>query len=219
MSERTRDLITIAGFALSVGVVIAGIAFWAGGLDRIVRERVAENASDTVEVALREVREAVDEAIQDLTQPPIGTIVAFYGTSTVPDGWALCAGQDVPSPNNLPPEFDANPEQPGRQLPNLTGRFIRGTTSPVLVVGGNEGHAHQWARRGAGQQSDDWYSYLDDSGGEEVVDTWTRAGRGLDSGGGNDTYPLIAEAGSTLFTSPEGHLPPFAELRFIMRIR
>ena len=219
MNETTRDRVAIASLILSTSVVIASVAFWAGGLDRLVRERVAERTSDTVEVAIRSVREAADEAARGFVPPPIGTIVAFYGSSAIPDGWALCAGQDVPSPNNLPPEFDADNERPGQQLPNLTGRFIRGSTSPVLAEGGEQAHAHNWARRGSGREQGAWYSYLEERGQEARVDTWTADGDGLDSRGGNDTYPFIANAGDTLYTSMEGSLPPYTELRFIIRIR
>ena len=149
--------------------------------------------------------------------PPVGTIVAFYGPDdAIPDGWELCAGQPLPEMHSLPPGFDADSETPGQQLPDLTGRFLRGATGSLLEEGGSETHAHKWVRRGANQQLGTWYSYLDDMGAREVsVGSWNN---GI-SNDGSGTYPFITDPGNTLFTSGANHLPPYTDLRFIIRIR
>ena len=149
--------------------------------------------------------------------PPIGTVVAFYGPDdAIPEGWELCSGQPLPERNGLPPGFDADTEEPGQQLPDLRGRFIRGATGALLEEGGRAEHAHKWVRRGANEQEGTWHSYIDELGAREVpVDSWNN-GIGRD---GSGTYPFIADPGSTLYTAGTNHLPPYTDLRFIIRIR
>lgn len=132
--------------------------------------------------------------------PPIGTIVAYHGlVNDIPDGWALCDGSTLPD---------------GTELPDLTGRFIRGTTAAGLQSGGSATHAHRWAERGSRDLPGQWYSYLGEGGDLEVVDNWNN-GIGNDGEG----FPLLVDKETRLFTSTEEALPPYVELRFIMRVR
>ena len=138
--------------------------------------------------------------------PPIGTIVAFGGpVEDIPRGWVPCDGLAV-LPN-------------GERVPDLTGRFLMGTMAAGLEPGGDVEHAHKWVRRGSGDQEGEWYSYTDVTGPEREVDTWTPGGDGISSRGGNDTYPFIAAAGRTLYTSRESNLPPHVAVRYIIRVR
>lgn len=138
--------------------------------------------------------------------PPIGTIVAFSGAvEDIPRGWVPCDGLAV-LPN-------------GERVPDLTGRFLMGTMAAGLEPAGEAEHAHQWVRRGSGDQVGEWYSYTDVAGPEQEVDTWTPQGRGLDGTGGNHTYPFISAPGSTLYTSRESNLPPHVAVRYIIRVR
>ena len=109
MSQRTRDVISVASLTLSVIIAITGVAFWAGSIDGIVRNKVSEVEADEEEGA-RNVTDRIVEEVKDRLSihnlhPPLGTIVAYAGRGSIPDGWALCAGQEIPTPNDLPPEF------------------------------------------------------------------------------------------------------------------
>ena len=189
------------------------MAFWAGRIDGIVRTKISEVKTDEREgvrnVTDRIVEEVKDRLSMDEVHPPLGTIVAYAGTGRIPDGWALCAGQEIPTPNDLPPEF-------GTTMPDLAGRFLQGATDPVLAEGGTATHAHQWVRRGTGRQEGDWYSYRDRGGTREVeVDNWEN---GIHNDGSGE-YPFLIKPGDTLYTSGESNLPPYVAIRYIMRIR
>ena len=153
---------------------------------------------------------------------PVGTIVAYFGSDNrIPTGWVLCDGQ--PAPENSVLDLDANGSIEGNQLPDLRGRFIRGSFDPLqpgnLVVGGSDttdlSHAHRWASF----ESDEWYSYIDRNNDFGKVDNWDD---GIHNHGEGD-YPLLIDNGRSLYTervgnTNESNLPSYAELRFIIRV-
>ena len=93
---------------------------------------------------------------------PIGTIVAFFGLDAdIPKGWIVCDGQTIPENSHL--SIDANAEEGGKQVPDLRGKFVRGTETPLdgiqLLTGGEDNitinHSHVWGEFHAKK----WYSY------------------------------------------------------------
>lgn len=156
------------------------------------------------------------------TDVPIGTIVAFFGRDRdIPKGWVLCNGQDIPK--GSPINIDANKEELGNQVPDLTHKFIRGSQhslDPKYVENGGTDtislkHTHLWAHF----KSNHWFSY-DGSDTFTRVDNWSN-GIG-NAGKGN--FPLLVRSNTRLFTQEEGServstLPSFVELRFIIKVR
>ena len=154
---------------------------------------------------------------------PVGTVVAFLGPDNrIPTGWALLDGQQAPENSAL--GFDADPEIEGEQLPDLRGKFIRGSADPLqpgnLVRGGNDitdlSHSHRWARF---QSDEEWYSYTNRDNRFASVDNWNN---GIDDEG-RGVHPLLVEEGTNLYTERvgnalESNLPSHVELRWIVRI-
>ena len=153
---------------------------------------------------------------------PVGTIVAFFGRdSDLPKGWTLCDGRDNPQASLI--TVDADAEKGGIQLPDLRGRFVRGTEAPLdgvhLSTGGEDGisfnHSHVWSTF----QARKWYSY-DGAGNRFRVDDW-------DNGIGNQNkgnYPLVTsnarntDLHTDLRDKTWDNRPAYAELRYIIRI-
>ena len=154
---------------------------------------------------------------------PVGAIVAFFGPDNrIPTGWALLNGQLAPENSQL--GFDADSAVVGEQLPDLRGRFIRGSADPLqpnhLAMGGNDNtdwsHAHRWARF---DSDEDWHSYKNRNGNLTNVDNWNN---GIDDDG-RGVYPLLVEEGTSLYTerlgnAEESNLPSYVELRWIIRV-
>ena len=167
----------------------------------------------------KDIQESRADETQDI---PIGTIVAFFGRdSDIPDGWILCDGRDNPA-NSLV-SIDANAEKGGIQLPDLRGKFVRGTETSLdgvqLLTGGEDGisfnHSHIWTEF----QSRRWYSY-NAEGNRFRVDDW-------DNGIGNKgdgNYPLLTKGArnAKLYTRASDQTidnrPAYAELQYIVRI-
>lgn len=159
---------------------------------------------------------------QGAVNPPIGTIVAFFGLDAdIPVGWLVCDGQTIPENSLL--SIDANAEEGGKQLPDLRGKFIRGTEVQLngshLLTGGNDritfNHSHVWSEFHAKR----WFSF--DTVGERFrVDDWHN---GIDNEGvGN--YPLLTKEAkdAKLYTEASSqsgeNRPAYTELRYIIRV-
>ena len=72
------------------------------------------------------------------TNPPIGAIIPFVGNAAaIPPGWQLCDGKPLNDPTSPLKGVlkDGN-------VPNLTDRFVRGTSSPnqLQAIGGKDSH-------------------------------------------------------------------------------
>ena len=162
------------------------------------------------------------EEIQDRVSLPIGTIVAFFGLDTdIPEGWIVCAGQPIPDNSLL--SIDANAKKPGKQLPDLKGRFVRGSNESLdgsqLLTGGDDtisfNHSHLWSEFHALE----WYSY-NAAGSRFRVDDWVD---GIDNEG-NGNYPLLTResANAKLYTrafkQTTDNRPAYVELRYIIKI-
>ena len=123
----------------------------------------------------RRIAEGVqDGRAQRSDNLPIGTIVAFFGLDAdIPKGWIVCDGQTIPEDSHL--SIDANAEEGGKQVPDLRGKFVRGTETPLdgiqLLTGGEDNitinHSHVWGEFHANK----WYSY-DTAGNRFRVDDW-----------------------------------------------
>ena len=76
-------------------------------------------------------------ALASLGEVPIGGIIPYAGLSEdLPDNWRICDGGLVDDPSS--PYHD-------KEVPNLVGRFVRGTADPeqVRVSGGSDSHNHE----------------------------------------------------------------------------
>ncbi len=106
------------GTLITLALAVIGFAFWLGGLQAQV------NILDPKHIAAS-VDAKVTDALARSGVVPSGTIIAWYAKSgPIPVGWARCDGND--------------------NRPDLTGRFLRGTTrfGDVSASGGSETHKH-----------------------------------------------------------------------------
>ena len=152
---------------------------------------------------------------------PVGAILPFFGLDeNIPRDWVVCDGRDVPAGSKL--TIDANAEKGGLQLPDLRNRFVRGAGTGLSKIGSRSGgreyinleHSHLWATKKQGK----WYSHNNKKWGR--VDDWND-GIG-DSGEGN--RPLSNDGDLQLYTDKQGNksannLPPYVELRYIIKVR
>ena len=154
---------------------------------------------------------------------PIGTIVAYFGADNdVPEGWAICDGQQNPSGSRL--RFDADESTGGTQLPDLRGVFVRGAPAELnnrkLITGGEDtvaiSHRHGWSTF----DGTHWLSFGPD-GTEVQIDDW---GDGMGNQGGG-FFPLNSarRTARTLHTDDREqqveNRPAYVELRYIIKIR
>ena len=151
---------------------------------------------------------------------PVGAIVAFFGKDVdIPKGWVLCDGRNNPANSLI--AADADPTKEGIQLPDLRGRFIRGSESGLdgahLQSGGHDehdlGHSHLWARYDEGQ----WYTFV---GNEWKQITKWADGRG---NAGSSHYSLESHVGhidvrTDTFGARFDNRPRYSDLRYIIRI-
>ena len=173
-----------------------------------------ENKEDCEGIQERRVSEVHDF--------PVGTIVAFFGLdSDIPAGWILCDGRDNPSDSLV--TVDANAEKGGIQLPDLRGKFVRGTETPLdgvrLSTGGEDtitfNHSHIWTEF----QTRKWYSY-NGAGNRFRVDDWDN---GIDNEG-EGNYPLLTKRATNakLYTQHSNktwdNRPAYADLRYIIKV-
>ena len=163
-----------------------------------------------------------DRRAQKSANLPIGTIVAFFGLdAAIPEGWLVCDGQNIPE--NSPLSIDANAKEGGKQLPDLRGKFVRGTEASLngiqLLTGGEDSitfnHSHVWGEFHARK----WYSY-NTAGNRFRVDDWEN---GIDNEG-EGNYPLIIRGArdTKLYTKASTptreNRPAYIELRYIIRV-
>lgn len=159
--------------------------------------------------------EALDRALDAGTfGVPIGTIVAFSGSATLPANWAICNGQNG--------------------TPDLQGKFILGASSgrPAGTGGGAEAvtlsvaqipsHSHGGATNGAGAHQ---HTY---AGGNQTGDQYGLAATAYHQGKvntdmvdkstyGNDgshQHGIPAEGGN----QAHENMPPYWALVYIMRV-
>lgn len=174
------------------------------------------------------VSPSVDSSTPVLNNLPVGSIVAFYGKpeSLSDTGWVLCDGGNLPKDSAI--DFDADPVQGGKQLPDLRGRFIQGlsisenlfTHNNGLHSGGNDSvdlsHTHSWVSfRNKG-----WFSY-NSNGHSARLDGW-KNGIGNE---GEGTYPLSRSSTSNadFYTAKAGpqsadNRPSYIKLHYIIRL-
>jgi hypothetical protein len=108
------------GVLVTVVLALITFAFWLGGLQKQLEKLEPKQAAEAAEKAVKEV-------LANAGTVPKGTIVAWYVSSgPVPAGWRICDGAA------------------GSGTPNLSGRFLRGTTEigQVGTTGGSERHSH-----------------------------------------------------------------------------
>lgn len=202
--------------AICAGLLV--VVVWAMGL------QVRRQAPLVCDGTILPASSANCPARPELEPFPVGTVVAFFGPDNrIPNGWKLLDGQQAPENSTL--GFDADPAIDGEQLPDLRGKFIRGSSDPLqpgnLVAGGRDitdlSHSHRWAR--FEPEEDEWYSYTNRDNRFAKVDNWND---GIDDGGSGE-YPLLVEAGRSLYTErvgndQESNLPSHVELRWIIRV-
>ena len=174
----------------------------------------------TIEGQQGQIASEYDARIRNF--PPIGTIVAFFGRDDeIPAGWALCDGRSNPQGSLI--KVDANAQEGGIQLPDLRGKFIRGTETELnedhLSTGGQDrtvlGHSHLWSKF----ENKKWYSYTSNAN-KVRVDDWENGIGNRDEG----NFPLLTKGARNmeLFTTQSrqafDNRPEYTELQYIIRI-
>ena len=225
-NSRNEPSLVILSISLSlaifVGVAICTWQFFVrqGTLD-IGGIHIPAPAPDPIPAPDPNSTDVADRLIPtDFAGVPIGTILPFFGSDDqIPKNWVVCDGRNNPPGSKI--IYDANKSEGGIQLPDLRGKFVRGSEGRLdenqITMGGVDSfsteHSHLWAEF-TGKV---WNSY-NESGGFGRVDDWND-GIG-DSGKGN--LPLSNDMSMKLYTEQKGepidNRPSHVELRFIIRI-
>ena len=145
---------------------------------------------------------------------PVGTVVAYFGSDPVPEGWALCDGSEISGAGTS-----------HSRLPNLIDRFIRGSNSPAetgrFAEGGRDvisvNHTHRWAYSEPEGEGTELFSFRQNNSIRKLVD-WNN-GIG-DQGTGH--YAVLLGKNMQLYTEHAGSeeesvLPRYVALRYICK--
>jgi hypothetical protein len=100
-------------------------AFWKSVAEKVL---VAVVVAGILAIPFKQAIIYLVDRLGPQAQVPAGTIVAWNGKSTLPDGWAICNGLEG--------------------TPDLKDRFLRGTrdVAEVTKTGGAESHVHEVLR-------------------------------------------------------------------------
>jgi hypothetical protein len=165
--------------------------------------------------------------------PPVGAILAYVGQGELPPGWTVCDGKVIGEAHGFQKD-QVDSFWWNRKVPDLNGRFLRGTTEveQVAMNGGNDtvkalttnkdgSHMHDYSlpdvtgritegRAGSGKKEDYGSGY--DVVGPEGVGNHAHFIEG-----GKRTTP--ASQGSHQHNIPEITLvPKYTAVRYIIRI-
>ena len=191
-------------------------------IDTLGEEQVSRIGTDVQDIRLQldaleeeQIRRGVERILA-----PVGAIVAFFGKDVdIPKGWVLCDGRN--NPHNSLITADADPSKSGIQLPDLRGRFIRGSESGLdgvrLHSGGHDEHDLRHSHLWASYRGNQWYTFLEDRW--EQITEWSN-GRG---NAGSDHFSLESHVGRIDVRTDTSQArfdnrPKYSDLRYIIRI-
>lgn len=125
--QQAQALANIAALGLSGGTIKGALAVQ--GTMTVQSPTANENPA---------TKQYVDEKVSASTGVPAGAIM-FFGVKSIPDGWLLCNGANVSRTTYanlfaaIGTNFGSGNGSTTFTLPNLSGRFIEGTTSTGSV--------------------------------------------------------------------------------------
>ena len=150
--EKRSLIVAIVGVVLSVGIALASVSFWLGGMQRTVDRLLDESTAGAVAAARRSIEDAADASVARLDEVLVpGSILPVYARPTnLPPGWVTCGVADG--------------------TPTLRDRFLLGTTDEEelgRLVGTSE-HRHALRATTGGETSGELKS--EDDGHPDYVD-------------------------------------------------
>lgn len=126
-AQQVQALANIAALGLSGGTIKGALAVQG----TMTVQTPTANANPAT-------KQYVDEKVSASTGVPAGAIM-FFGVMSIPDGWLLCNGANVSRTTYanlfaaIGTNFGSGNGSTTFNLPNLSGRFIEGATSPISV--------------------------------------------------------------------------------------
>lgn len=126
-AQQAQALANIAALGLSGGTITGALAVQGA----MTVQTPTANANPAT-------KQYVDEKVSASTGVPAGAIM-FFGVKSIPDGWLLCNGANVSRTTYanlfaaIGTNFGSGNGSTTFTLPNLSGRFIEGTTSTGSV--------------------------------------------------------------------------------------
>lgn len=126
-AQQAQALANIAALGLSGGTIKGALAVQG----TMTVQTPTANANPAT-------KKYVDEKVSASTGVPAGAIM-FFGVMLIPDGWLLCNGANVSRTTYanlfaaIGTNFGSGNGSTTFTLPNLSGRFIEGATSPISV--------------------------------------------------------------------------------------
>lgn len=126
-AQQVQALANIAALGLSGGTIKGALAVQG----TMTVQTPTANANPAT-------KQYVDEKVSASTGVPAGAIM-FFGVMSIPDGWLLCNGANVSRTTYanlfaaIGTNFGSGNGSTTFTLPNLSGRFIEGATSPISV--------------------------------------------------------------------------------------
>ena len=126
-AQQVQALANIAALGLSGGTIKGALAVQG----TMTVQTPTANANPAT-------KQYVDEKVSASTGVPAGAIM-FFGVMSIPDGWLLCNGANVSRTTYanlfaaIGTNFGSGNGSTTFTLPNLSGLFIEGATSPISV--------------------------------------------------------------------------------------
>lgn len=126
-AQQSQVLANIAALGLSGGTIKGALA--------VQGAMTVQTPTDNANPATKQY---VDSAVKAVAGVPAGAIM-FFGVKSIPDGWLLCNGANVSRTTYanlfaaIGTNFGSGNGSTTFTLPNLSGRFIEGTTSTGSV--------------------------------------------------------------------------------------
>lgn len=129
---------------------------------------------------------------QQLVSAPKGSIMAWYGEAdTVPEGWAVCDGENG--------------------TPDLRGRFLLGANESHLLGEEDGEESHQLTIEELAKHRHTFYEVRGTVSSGGVSGIWNRQ----DSKGGNGGNAYTDEIGNNM---PHNNMPPYTVINWIMKM-
>jgi hypothetical protein len=227
--------------AAQIKELIANVEKLTGDIRRLKEEYDAKISSDQNEIKnLKDVIETFktnvtssvavqQKSFEDkysLAQVPVGTVLSYYSDlSKLPENWKFCNGDTV---------TDAQSVFFNKKLPNLQGKFLRGTGITINLLGTTggqdlvEGHQHWFS----GRDDNVWFPIESISGyiptypaiksingewDESLRNLSVRQGDNLSGHGHKNGHASIS--GNTLNAGSHDNRPAFVSVYYIIRIK
>lgn len=196
-AQQAQALANIAALGLSGGTIKGALAVQ--GTMTVQTPTANENPA---------TKQYVDEKVSASTGVPAGAIM-FFGVKSIPDGWLLCNGANVSRTiyanlfAAIGTNFGSGDGSTTFTLPNLSGRFIEGTTNT-----GSVGETYSAGLPNiTGQIGQDDY-LAGDIDGAFYIKSIQGSTKGGSAGDRRRQTGFLASRSSSVFGSSSGVQPP-----------